>query len=516
MLKKFYVAIAAACLCFSALAETVATPPPITLIRPERNPSADALNYKPVNLPGPCPRLPASSAYGSVPRRVTPAKALADVDTYFTALRWCYSGYFDFGGDVIFNGAKERIKKTLHSEPSSAFMHSEEFSRLIADNISFITDVHLSIGTHNFGVDRVVCLNEDLSFTQENEAYYLVDAKRSRIISVDGAPPATRIKPSISVSGELVYRLVFYGLRNSPAFSQSDHFAEARLRLAVPGGGEIERLARMPEIKPYYAVPQAEWRGLSSSIFSETTMNGIPMLKLRRVFPLTERDTKALRAFSARGASLKAEKAFVMDLRGNPGGSDAWGSLFLKGLLGQEVGPMSSWMDRRSLAAEAFVKPTIASSYHGGIGGKLINQWYNRGRFTISAKRGSNWKVSALTSPTLEQEKCPLVFVLSDRNVASSGEGLLGSFRMLPTIIQIGLPSVGCVNYGNVMDYVLPNTRILVRIPMSRGITKANIRETVGYEPDIWVPADQAEERTAAFIKRYGLEAIQKAIRISP
>jgi hypothetical protein len=501
-------ALALACFLFAAHAAALAEPLPckIAISRPEltarpRDPSEFA------DLPGPCPVLPASAPIS--PRElgaVSRVEALADLDTYFRLLRWCYSGYFYFGGDSAFLPAQGRAKAAIEGIEGN-FVSAAAVEDAVAASLTFVTDLHFAFGSKVFRANRVLCMDQSDVFEKEGGEYYLREAASSfHVLSVDGAKPKKRIKLSLDASGRLVYRLVLYLPSSSPDFSSSRGQAIVRLELRDGAERRTERTVFVPQVG-------AASDGGDSRLFALDDCGDYRRLALHRLYPATQSDLPGLKAFSASGAKLRGKEPIIMDIRGNPGGSDQGSVDFLLGFAGAYPNPYAGCLDRRSAAAEALVRSTADSLRRGDPGGYDSYLKYGLKRFVIPSAQGGRWG-SGMESEARGARRTGLVMAISDRGVASSGESLLGALRLLPTTLQIGAPSAGCVNFGNVMTYALPKSGIVVRVPMSRMLMRARIGETVGYEPDIWAPADAALDRAEAFLARYGADAIANAIEV--
>ena len=85
------------------------------------------------------------------------------------------------------------------------------------------------------------------------------------------------------------------------------------------------------------------------------------------------------------------------------------------------------------------------------------------------------------------------LILLTDKNVASSGEDfvLYSDLVFENKVIQIGQNTSGCLFYGNICDYYLPNSGIKCRLSLSdfSFSAKANKRfhgEGNGLYPDYW------------------------------
>ena len=171
-----------------------------------------------------------------------------------------------------------------------------------------------------------------------------------------------------------------------------------------------------------------------------------------------------LEGLSASADSLRVKPAFVLDLRGNGGGSDS---------------PAMDWMMRLS-AQPLRVMGSVQRS------GRETDPLRAITSFAFGVWRPDPGMMPGLAIAPYDGK----VAVLIDRGVASSGETMIQMAAQLSHATLIGENSAGCVSYGNVEAHgPLPNSRIRLHFGRSRfvlDVIRAN-PEGTGFFPDYWL-----------------------------
>lgn len=161
---------------------------------------------------------------------------------------------------------------------------------------------------------------------------------------------------------------------------------------------------------------------------------------------------------------LRSEPCLVLDLRGNPGGSD---------------GPAWSWCSRcsgQTYESAGAVAPWPSDTYQ---------------EYRWIAMPGRQQTPSSEVSASRPYEGT--LYVLTDAGVASSGETFRLLAAQIPGAITLGENTAGCAAYGNVQTHdPLENSRIQFAFGRSRFVqdwVEPN-REGVGLFPDYWLDTE--------------------------
>jgi hypothetical protein len=102
------------------------------------------------------------------------------------------------------------------------------------------------------------------------------------------------------------------------------------------------------------------------------------------------------------------------------------------------------------------------------------------------------------------------VIVIADGQVASAGEGLIMRISQVQNVTVVGENSMGCLTFGNVSTHKLPNSGLMVWLPINFGLfPDQQDRESIGLAPDLWVPADDALNYAVAALRRGTISTAQ-------
>lgn len=197
---------------------------------------------------------------------------------------------------------------------------------------------------------------------------------------------------------------------------------------------------------------------------------------------------------------VQTQKAFVIDMRRNPGGDSTKGLQMAAVSKVKEV-PIPAKQIIRQHSPEAFALLANVSwlnmqslrAANKSIPIYLINNYQALIQYREKALNGL---IPPLEVQRIEQEKIDLkhairvpVYVLIDRHCGSSCELTLEALEGLPAIQTVGENTTGIVQYGNVGALYLPSSHIVIRIPTQGSIyDDQRTIEKIGYAPDWKVP----------------------------
>lgn len=194
---------------------------------------------------------------------------------------------------------------------------------------------------------------------------------------------------------------------------------------------------------------------------------------------------------------------FVIDVRGNHGGSDVQAQWLANRLLGGET---------VASPYEAVIKSETPTTLVLTINNATLKMWhlYRKGAVIptyLIEKRESYRKVlnQALSGRFAEEREMAIpplemvqstnrpytgaIYVLQDTECASSCESLLELLESNPRVVTVGENSSGSVHFGNVGMAVLPHSGIIVQIATDFWRYRdGRFVEKTGYAPHIRVP----------------------------
>lgn len=408
------------------------------------------------------------------PLRISRENAVEDVERLFYLLEygWCGYGYFSGLGD--FDQAKQNILGELSTKSSWS---PKGLSDLIYQNLDFIHDCHLSIG------DDTLCRHKDfwyeghLEIRMTSDGYELsLDGSEYQVFSVNEKNPEGYLFPSLNAEGKPVYRLGILSYDKPSQFS-----------LILQNGLEQKKLEIELENSEFH----------SDEIFGEERIGGIPVIRARSFGDYYR--GKELDEFLESANRYKGEPYLILDLRQNSGGNTDWPKNWVTRFTDYKpafVLMLSELTNRTTMMGRKNTFELMLSSYpeeEANWVKSQINAYRVRaGRYEKPSVEAS-W--SSIQFPFIRwiPNETTLI-VIMDRNVASAGEGMIMYlYRQVQNVVFVGENSRGALTFGQISNHRLPNSKLMVRLPIKLNVSLDLIfREELGYEPDLWVPAEHA------------------------
>ena len=400
-------------------------------------------------------------------------KIIEDIEILFYLLRNVYVGYGYFGGDTVFNNAKENILKEIklfEEEMKSLGVEDGKIRRyglqrivkIIGENLSFIDkDAHFFIDGYGYFVkEEILYYNDDLEVLQDNKGYYFYEDEVKKYINLinNDKEIEKHLKLTITNEGNLVYMLgyVLPAQPDVPIIREivldvtdenNKQNNEITLRLKTPTMTEYNKYNNIPFIMDFDKNP--------------------PVLKVNNFdnpeFSPVKDD------FFDTAVDLRNEEIFIIDLRGNSGGSSLFGQQWLKNYTNGEF-------DKEEL-----------DLFHIGMAGESYKQLLEI-PYELETENGWILYIGNNTRKELIKNE-NLIFVLIDESIASASENFVGVLQVLENVILVGRNTGGYTHIGNTIAMFLPYTEIELSYGMT-AFTKAppfGVEEGIGIMPDIWI-----------------------------
>jgi len=426
---------------------------------------------------------------------VTFNQAILDTDHLFKLLKYGYAGYEYFGGDETFIGAKENIIKNIkdHSESIS----SDEFNQIIIKNLSFIQDRHFTVGKYGIAENYVYYSNDKYEFLKDSKGYYTkIDEKKYYISFKENSVSENDLKLSINKDGEIVYYIGYL----------SDSTDEYQYK-------DIEIKNNNNFIKENIKFTRYN-RGTNfdkSSIYKYSTIDSnireIPIIEIRSMIANTQNQLMELDQFREHAAILKNKGLFIIDIRGNSGGSDSYSIDWINTYTGKEInlsGKISSqlWTKTTIKGFNQVIKTHEDESIKKW-GSKMIEEVKNSSIYP-------GWSdIDYREQRTVENPN--LIIVQMDKGVASSGETFIEMLRSMENVIFVGVNTNGMSLIGDNIFYILPNSNMPVYFGKNLNLNiDLENKDGIGFLPDLWINPDESLDRVLKFIERYDMESFKK------
>ncbi|MCG8515810.1 MAG: S41 family peptidase [Halanaerobiales bacterium] len=435
------------------------------------------------------------------PREVTQSMisredALEDADYLFRLLKYVYGGYGYYGGDKVFDQAKQKVINSINKKDTLSII---DLKKIFLKHLSFITDGHMKIGRTFVNKKHVLeyYCNQQIEVSSNNQGfYYLVDNERRYIKSINCDNEVEKyLKLSINEDGELVY---YIGLL------QNDGNAMELLPIEYDLNSQINK----DEIK-LTKVERKIKQELTA--FEEKTIEGIPILTCRKFHDQLEDNT--LKYFVESGLKFKNEKVFIIDLRGNTGGSGLWSEFWFENYTGviphtgissfKRFSKLYLYREKRKQNNEI---GQFLEKYNMPKLNELVKNYYGSRSKAIGNKAYNTLEFDMARSKWVNNEN--IIFVLIDKGVASSAEDFVEQLKTLDNVVFVGSNTKGCTDIQDQLRVYLPNSNLSVYFGVGLVMIKQypHFIDGVGYEPDLWLDNDDILERVIKLINRYDLK----------
>ncbi|WP_061995261.1 S41 family peptidase [Clostridium sp. ATCC 25772] len=395
---------------------------------------------------------------------ITYDEAKEDVDSLFKFFRYGYGAYGYFGGDTVFNEAKENIMDVLNGQQS---IKADDFSNLLLNNLNFIKDCHFALANKNpfFTRHQIYYIyNKDEFFKDANGYYKIVDKKHYYIKAINKDSNIDKyMKYTINNDGKLVYSIAILQEEVSSTINtdvvysnDKEDFSESIVLNILPFDFQKENIP-----------------------FEYSIEDNVPIAKLGAMYASSEEDDSQF-DFPGTGFEMKKYPVSILDLRGNKGGFVTAGT---------------SWIQSYS---DGFVEIRGACT---GVSNNMIKEF---------EKYNGNYISNAYSTTPTSLSRIPndkLVFVLIDKAIASSGEYFIECLMNMDNVILVGTNTLGANITRNAYYYKLKNSSITVRLGSGLYLQPcSNDFEFNGFHPDILVDSNEALEKVQKLIKYYNLK----------
>jgi hypothetical protein len=211
--------------------------------------------------------------------------------------------------------------------------------------------------------------------------------------------------------------------------------------------------------------------------------SNIPII---RAAGFEDRHYPKMKEFMESGNEFKNEYTLIVNLFNNGGGSSAFPETFIRNLNG-----ISEWKTDWAV----LTSPAITQYYfHYDVGS--IPDMSPEPKYTIASNSRKyeqyrkspvkSWEFGSSPGDNASGHYGGTLFVLANRRVLSAGEAMVGYSRSVKNRILIGENTGGVVQFSDAQQYLLPNSRFIVKLPR-RLLLVPGFEECVGFVPDYWL-----------------------------
>lgn len=371
------------------------------------------------------------SLYKETPIELSIDDAKDDVLYVKYVLENAYSGYSNYN-EILFETAFISILNELNYLEKTT---PNELIDLISKHLSFISDGHLSLSTHNYGkgfYKKVQTYVSDLLLSKKDNSYF--DLSSGKQVSFDNT---LRIFPTVTMYSSDAYLL---GIRS-----------QKQVEAITIRMGDTETSLPVHKIKSHLTTEKF--------LVQECYHGDIAVISCSDFIGDSEEQMNKLYEI---GKKCRNYKYVVWDLSNNSGGNSELPKQFLLGLTG-------GFHDTLKFLE---LKSTLVHAKEFGI---IQDIPYHFELIFNGQTESSNLFNGEL-------------HVIINDMVASSAEIAVAWAATLPRVTFYGCNSLGIGRFGELCIYYLPNSQITLWCPQK--IFDTSIVETVGFEPNYWIDSN--------------------------
>lgn len=402
---------------------------------------------------------------------LTAEQARIDVDILFQALQSTYGPYYYFGGDEVFQKAKDDIIAECMAKEN---LSAGELSALLIEHLSFMRDAHFTVNNTRFSeVVKAHIYNQGSAYLGAGEVFVTADGKKI-VKSIAGVSPKEILQLSISEEGEVVYYPVLLLENGVDPEPLEVEYTDGTQETLIP--------------------PQWESGYEESEITVEMrNRQGIPVLFARNMYFDQAPGGEDGQAFLNYAKQLKESPVSMIDLRSNGGGNGILPLKWLSTFAGEQVTSnhlsIQKWSEEEMLA----------------YGQDTENQYYvpveemqkYEGTTPINAQYMKN---GDLTDTFVSNDS--LLIVLTGKNTASAAESFVDAAVNVENTLLIGHNTFGMLISNAYTWMILPESGITIQLGSDlRVFADGSFEEYVGFSPDIWVSGADAEDLAVKLVQ---------------
>lgn len=406
---------------------------------------------------------------------------IEDLDSYIYLLESSYAGYEDaLSQGMDTNEIKNQFQSRYNKDEK---IKIDDFYTALYDAfIPYIQDNHASLNhndKYNTFIKEQYIFFSDVYVQKRDSSYFVLNENLLKI------PAGAKFNDDVKylfyypAKGQNVYRIGYLQAENKDSISIK--FDNQKFELPLIKAENVN------EPCLYFV------RSTDKSSY----------IKYNRCDFENETELNYQKAFSNSAKDYKDKDFLIFDLRGNYGGANIYEKKFFLELYDQNMTTDDfSHGDIRYIYSYANIRAFRHLLHiYADVNSPEIKEMLNdlktyeklikrKPQKIIEISEEKNTNIS-FDNPEFKGK----IILLTDKNVASSGEDfvLLADkiFGETTEVIQIGQNTSGCILYGNICDFYLPNSGIKCRLNLTdfSSFAKKNKRfhgEGVGLYPDYW------------------------------
>ena len=422
------------------------------------------------------PALLESDSYNLQEKTIEIKEAISDVTLLFEVLKYSYAGYLYFGNEEKWETAKNNILNQINAYPEKLSVFT--LQQILIKNLYFIKDNHFLINNTPMLNHEDYYYNQTFTIQQDSRGFYLyVNTQKWYIESIEGDPNVEQyIKPSLDKSGS---RCNYIGILSTHPYTA--------VTLKLNSGRDSKEI----HVKLEKSTGKIYNEIQLSEAYSSKKINNIPIFSMRSFI-----GTNNLTVYQESAKYAKGKDLIILDLRGNSGGQTTIPATWFESFTGQM--PKTNHIDIRlaNLINNYVTKKALKIIDYENLTPYFKNLYEIESDIATQTK--NKWYITKEKKVVLPNTT--KIFVLIDKNVASSAEWFVESLDTLKNVVFVGTNTSGCTLSKQSIRCTLPYSKLTATYGDTISIN--DIEEGRGFEPDIWIGGNDTLERILAFIEK--------------
>ncbi|GAE25394.1 hypothetical protein JCM9140_1386 [Halalkalibacter wakoensis JCM 9140] len=425
---------------------------------------------------------------------LTKETMIEDVEILHLALKHMYALYEYMGGDEAFEKARDNVINDLNEVDDETSLSLQSFIDLLKKHYRFVQDTH-------FYIDNAPLVQSEHTFYYSERFYFIHDEDGAFRLAENEQVKLVDINGDRNLESYLNYSLHDDGtIVLIPSIFSTELKAEEsvwEVTLQEDGLLKTETITLEP-------MPNEIPRHQFGDLFSVTEKEGVPWVQLRSMFAY-EGAMYDYDDIIHTANELNKEPFFVLDIRGNEGGSMILVEKWLKEFFGQSINWSAQSIYLFSNTSRTFVEDTINLYQSIGISAQTFEDDFTD-LFRMKALKEymePHWEIEENVYEEVNDNRTH-IFILVDHNTASAAEHLVAKLKLANKTTVVGGNTRGSIISGNSLMWQLPHSQIQMFTPTFFNYNPDLLeKETVGIQPDLWVTATRVESRLLSFIEQY-------------
>lgn len=400
--------------------------------------------------------------------------AISDIKFLFEVLEDSYAGYLYFGNRERWEDAEKNVINQINAYPDTVPVFV--LQQMLVKNLEFVQDGHFLINAESPLKRSVYYYSEEFEIQKDLKGFYLhLDDHKWYIEAVEGDTNVEQyVRESLDQSGHLCNYIGILSVKPCTEVSLKLKSGTRCKQINI----ELKKSEGKVHNKDSYL---GDCRVQNINDISVFTMDSFS-------------DNSHLENYKNTAKQAKREECIILDLRGNTGGQTMLPATWFQNFSGK-----SPQTDHIGIRMASLLNNYVTKAALELIEYESLTPYFQklyRTEVDISSESENQYYVTTTQKEYLPNDT--IIFVLIDKNVASSAEWFVEALDTLENVIFVGTNTSGCMFSKQSIRCRLPYSGI--EVIYGDAISIGSIREGTGFEPDVWVGGNDVLERVVDFI----------------